>query len=178
MRIKDILTGNFHRANRTPEKAGRTEKTGGNEPVDSGATGSIDKSDSTVISSEASELQQAAQLITESVEALKAMPDIREDAVAQAQSRVASGFYSSPEVLDRIAGIISEHLVAESPVSSSDLATDIIANISPQNADLTRQDLAAIRDNLEKGLYQDRDVIETVADKIYQFLGQLNSSEE
>ncbi|MCF7802888.1 MAG: flagellar biosynthesis anti-sigma factor FlgM [Candidatus Marinimicrobia bacterium] len=174
MRIKDILTGSFQKTGRTKDKDGPRavspdQKSQSSDPVR--------KTDTTEISSEARELQQAAQLIQESVEILKSMPGIREDAVAMAKTRVESGYYDKPEVLHAVAGIIENHLTAESPVSSTDLATDIIANISPENADLTREDLQMIQENLEKGFYQNREVVEQVADRIYRFLGQVRSEE-
>ena len=176
MRIKDILTGNFQKLNRSRKHNENQEVAG---KANKSASGSkLKTADSTYISSEARDLAQAAQLIHESVEALKAMPDVRADAVTLAKKRVASGYYNSPKVIEDVASIIAEHLVAESPVSPSDLATDIIADINPENANLTQRDLDTIRENLEKGIYQNEDVVQVVAEKLYQFLGEIRDNEE
>lgn len=176
MRIKDILTGHLQKLNRSRRKNETADAPG---EIKKGSSGSKAKpTDSTNISPEAKDLAQAAKLITESVEALKAMPDVRADAVTLAKKRVASGYYDSPKVIESVASIIAEHLVAESPVSSSDLATDIIADIDPKNADLTQQDLDTIRENLEKGLYQSEDVVQDVAEKILQFLGEIRDNNQ
>lgn len=175
MKIRDILTNNYLKNERLKQKKIREGTSDGTKSAKS--TDATGKTDQTQISAEARELQQSATLIQNSVEILKSMPAIREDAVLLARERVNSGYYDQPEVLDAVAGIIGQHLSANSPLSASDLATDIIANISPQNSDLTKSDLMTIRKNLEAGLYQSSEVVNTVADKIYQFLNSVNSSE-
>lgn len=171
MRIRDILTGTYQKVDRNRSKDLENADIQRKKGAD--GTSQVRKGDSTEISSEARELQQAARLIDESVQILKAMPEVRSDAVEIARERVASGYYDQPHVMEEIAGILSEHLEAESPVSPSDLATDIISNISPDNVDLTRADLQEIKGYLEQGLYQDEEVIEEVAQRIYNFLQNL-----
>jgi len=173
MRIRDLLTGSYQKTDRSRKKDLNNVEFQRKHKTES--AGKTQRADSTSISQEARQLQQAAELITESVEILKAMPDIREEAVARAKDRVATGYYDQTQVIDTVATIIDEHLQADSPVSASDLATDIISNFSPENADFTKADLDEIRMNLEKGLYQDSEVIEEVARKIYSFLNDLPS---
>ncbi|HKJ68282.1 MAG TPA: flagellar biosynthesis anti-sigma factor FlgM [bacterium] len=129
--------------------------------------------DRTQISDEAKQLQQAAKLIEESVEELKRMPDVRTEAVNRARERVQSGYYDDPEILNSIAGVITEHMNADGPISTSDLATDIIAQISPEHSKLTRVDLEDIQGKIEQNLYQNEVVIEKVTQRILQFLKSL-----
>jgi len=176
MKIRDILSAQYQKSERARKKD--LEK----PPVDSAqqskkSQGSQGTNDQSVISKTARELQAATQLIRESVSVLKSMPAVRADAVAMAKQRVASGYYNRPEVIDNVAAIISEHLHAESPVSPSDLATDVIANISPTHAEMTKSDLVAIRKQLEKGLYHDSKEIDQVADRIMRFLGEVRDSQ-
>lgn len=129
--------------------------------------------DRTQISDEAKQLQQAAELIEESVEQLKAMPEVRAEAVQRARDRVESGFYDHPDVLDSIVEILTEHINADGPISASDVATDIIAQISPETSNMTRVDLEEIKSNIEQNLYQDEVVIDKVAQRILRFLQSL-----
>ena len=175
MKIRDILTNNYLKNERLRQKEVQQGKTG-----ESGAAARAGKSgavDQTEISVEARELQQSARLIQESVEIMKNMPAIREDAVALARERVDSGYYRQPEVLNSVADIIGQHLAANSPLSASDLATDIIANVSPEHSELTKDDLLTIRENLEKGLYESSEVVNDVANKIYNFLSAVRTEE-
>ncbi len=133
--------------------------------------------DRTQISEEAKQLQQAAKLIEESVEQLKALPEVRADAVQRARDRVESGFYDNPEVLDSIVEILTEHINADGPISASDVATDIIAHISPETSNMTRVDLEDVKRNIEQNLYQDEVVIDKVAQRILRFLQSLPENE-
>ncbi len=175
MKIQDILTNNYLKNQKAKQKKLKEEAAEGTSAASK--TDKIMGSDRTQISEKARELQQSAQLIQTSVEILKQLPSIREDAVALARERMNSGFYNQPEVTDTVAKIIGEHLSANSPLSASDLATDVIANISPDQAELTKTDLLNIRKSLEKGMTQNSDIITKVADRIYQFLNSINSQE-
>lgn len=174
MRVRDILTNNYLKNQKLRQKEVEQKKTSENSPADAVSKSG---SDTTQISDKARELQQSAQLIQDSVEILKKMPSIREDAVALARDRVESGYYQQPKVLDEVANIIGEHLSANSPLSASDLATDVIANVSPGQANLTKSDLLNIRKNLEQGVYESSEVVNKVADKIYQFLSTVKTGE-
>jgi len=167
MKIRDLFP------NRPIDSRGVSKKNSANNSDGINASQKSTASDRSQISEEAKQLQQAARLIEESVEQLKAMPEVRVEAVQRARERVESGYYDDPEVLAGIANIISEHLSAESPVSASDLATDVIANISPDHSEMTRVDLEDIKGYIEQNLYQDEQVIEEVASRILRFLHSL-----
>ncbi|MBD3275359.1 MAG: hypothetical protein GF372_08620 [Candidatus Marinimicrobia bacterium] len=131
---------------------------------------SLNPIDKTDISDRAKQLQMASKMIQESVEEIKAMPAVREEAVTAAKERVQLGYYDKKEVLDDIAGVLSKHISSEKPVNADDLATDIIANISPEDALHSKKDLEGIKKNIEAGMYTDNIVIEKVAHRISAFL--------
>ncbi len=73
-----------------PEKAARADKTAGD--------------DSLAISEEAQEKAKIARY----VRIVKKMPDVREDKVAEAKRKLASGEYNRPDVAEKIAGEMLE----------------------------------------------------------------------
>jgi len=174
MRVRDILTSNYLKNQKLRQKEMEKDRAAEASATDKTAQSG---NDTTQISDKARELQRSAKLIQDSVEILKKMPSIREDAVLLARDRVNSGYYNQPEVLDTVANIIGEHLATNSPLSASDLATDVIANVAPDQAELTKSDLLNIRKNLEQGVYESSEVVNKVADKIYQFLNGVQSGE-
>jgi len=170
MKIRDLFPGTpLSRRTIDNSNVDRTDK--------SAASRKTPSNDSKQISEEAKQLQQAARLIQESVHQLHQMPDAREEAVQQAKERVASGFYDNPDILDNLAGILTEHLNADGPLSASDLATDVIATIAPEQSTLTRVDLEDIKKNIEGNLYQNEVVIDKVAARILRFLHSLPDSD-
>jgi anti-sigma28 factor (negative regulator of flagellin synthesis) len=131
---------------------------------------SLNPIDKTDISDRAKQLQMASKMIQESVEEIKAMPAVREEAVTAAKERVQLGYYDKKEVLDDIAGVLTNHLSSEKPVNPDEMATDVIANISPEDARYSKKDLEGIKKNIETGMYTDNIVIEKVAHRISTFL--------
>lgn len=131
---------------------------------------SLNPIDKTDISDRAKQLQMASKMIQESVEEIKSMPAVREEAVTAAKERVQLGYYDRTEVLDNIAGVLSKHISSEKPVNADELATDIISNISPEDAKHSKKDLESIKKNIEVGMYKDNIVIEKVAHRISAFL--------
>jgi len=170
MKIRDLFPGSpLDRRRIENNKVDQADKPVSSQKAPSG--------DTTHISEEAKQLQQAARLIQESVHQLKQMPDTREEAVQRAKERVAEGFYDNPEVLENLADILTEHLNADGPLSASDLATDVIANIAPEHSNFTRVDLEDIKHNIESNLYQNEVVIDKVAARILRFLHSLPGSD-
>lgn len=126
--------------------------------------------DSTDISDRAKQLQMASKMIQESVEEIKSMPAIREEAITAAKERVKLGYYDKEEVLDDIGGVLTKHISSDKPIDADELAGEIISNISPEESQYTRKDLDSIKKNIESGLYNDSVVIEKVAQRITSFL--------
>ncbi|HSQ42455.1 MAG TPA: flagellar biosynthesis anti-sigma factor FlgM, partial [Fibrobacteraceae bacterium] len=72
---------------------------GAKEEKKSSTTSSSSSSDTVSISKEAKAASEAARVTANA----EAMPDVREDRVAEVKSKVESGYYNTPEFQDQLA---------------------------------------------------------------------------
>ncbi len=87
-----------------------------------------------------------------------------DDATAQAiRQKISNGFYSRPEVIDKIAGML-----ADLPgISQSGDAEDV------GTGDTGMQKLAEIKDKIDAGVYDSDDVLNEIVDRLFN---ELNSN--
>jgi len=99
-------------------KAGESGRDEGSAPVGRDASGSGTAGDIADISVAGKQLVELKQAVEVGKAALAALPDVREDRVAQARERMAEGFYHSiavrEKVAERLSGVLGA-LDADSP---------------------------------------------------------------
>ena len=90
------------------------DRPAGTGSADAGApaAGTQATADKAEISAEARQLVDLRQAVDAGREALAALPDVRQERVADARQKLQAGFYNSSEVLDQVAEKLGKVLAA------------------------------------------------------------------
>jgi hypothetical protein len=92
------------------------------------------------------------------VEQAASLPEIRQDRVAQAQERVAAGFYDREEIVAQI----SDRMLQDSPLSGVKPDSSTAVPDASYRQELMRE----VGSKIQSGFYTDNDVMGFVADRL------------
>jgi hypothetical protein len=93
------------------------------------------------------------------LEGVAALPDVREERVAQASARVAAGFYDREDIVAQI----SDRLLQQSSLPEAVRAGDSAA---VPDADYRGDLMQEVNDKIQSGFYSDQEVMRFVADRL------------
>lgn len=106
------------------------------------------------------------------LERAQALPEVREERLAQVRQRVAAGFYDGEDIVAQI----SDRMVKQSALGELVPGGDAAAPGTPTPDPAYRGDLMRqVNDKIQSGFYSDQDVMRFVADRlmdIYQIQPQ------
>lgn len=93
------------------------------------------------------------------------LPEVREERVAQAQARIASGYYSRPEVVDSLADSLTSSPMAR--VAAREVQVPDTPAPEGYRPELMRE----VGEKLRSGFYSDDEVMGFVADRLKNIYG-------
>lgn len=93
------------------------------------------------------------------------LPDVRAERVAQAEARISSGYYSSPEVVERMAETLTSSPMARVA------AREVRLPAEPVPAGYRPELMQEVGAKLKSGFYSDEEVMGFVADRLSNIYG-------
>ena len=168
-KITDIISRPISQERMREATSGKKEITQNESP---GATRST-LEDKSIFSEDAKRLQETEVILQNALQILTEMDEINHDNLKGIQDKMNSGFYHNEEVLEKVVNDIFPEQQLRNSVEKRIRAEKYVGKLKEMdNEDMDNEKLEAIREKIENGYYDSKEVIDNLADSLAQLVAE------